>query len=276
MSRLGEIRLRVQGFVVEHFLRYDSAALTRALGGLGIARGDVLMVHASLGPHSGFQGRPVDMIRCLQESIGLEGLLVMPSMTYSDSSKNHLLRSEPMNARRSPSRMGLLSEVFRRSAGVQRSLSPTHPLLAWGSRAGDFIAGHDETPRPFGPDSPFQRLLDLDGKILCINAALETITFTHFLEDRIQHQLPFALYDSTLYVGQVVDFDGATRQVPTRVLSDESRMRRNESTLWKSSEFKRILRQKRLGNTTFRLVSCRSLAALVEDMYRTGKSLFES
>ena len=35
--------------------------------------------------------------------------------------------------------MGILSESFRRSAGVERSLSPSHPLLAWGK-------GRDEFP----------------------------------------------------------------------------------------------------------------------------------
>ncbi|MCG5502206.1 AAC(3) family N-acetyltransferase, partial [Ectothiorhodospira lacustris] len=107
------------------------------------------MIHASWGPANGFHGRPADMIFILKELIGVNGLLVMPSLTYqNESSREFLARGVPMDVRRSPSQMGLLSEVFRRGKGVRRSLSPTHPLLAWGHRAEEFLAGHEEALVP--------------------------------------------------------------------------------------------------------------------------------
>jgi aminoglycoside 3-N-acetyltransferase len=195
-------------------------------------------------------------------------------MTYTDSSKAFLLRGAEMNVRRSASQMGLLTEVFRRGRDVRRSLSPTHPLLAWGGRAEHFLAGHHETDRPFGPDSPFQRLLDLDGKVLCIDAVPETVTFTHFLEDRIHDRLPFALYERERYTGKVIDADGRPHLVPTRVLSDESRRRRREDLLWKKARMLGITRRMRVGNTSLMLLRCRELTALVERMYSDGQSLF--
>src|SRR5258706_10875314 len=132
MSQLGRIRFKYFGWFVNRFLTYDTKAFSRALAELGIAVGDVLMVHSSLHTHSGFKGRPVDMIGALKLSVGSHGLLVMPSMTYVDSSKAFLLRGGEMKVSRSPSQMGLLTEVFRRGKDVHRSLSPTHPLLAWG------------------------------------------------------------------------------------------------------------------------------------------------
>jgi aminoglycoside 3-N-acetyltransferase len=196
---------------------------------------------------------------------------VMPSMTYTDSSKDFLLRGEAMKLRHSPSRMGLLSEVFRRGKDMQRSLSPTHPLLAWGPSSEVFVADHDKTDRPFGPDSPFQRLLDLDGKVLCIDAASETITFTHFLEDRIRDRLPFDLYEAEHYPGKVVDAADVVRFIPTLVLSDESRRRRNERVLWKEG----VLRHKRVGNSTLSVVGCRELARFVDDADRDGSLIFD-
>ena len=274
MSRLGRVKFRLFGFIVERFLSYDATAFSRALSELGISGGDVLMVHSSLHAHSGYRGRPIDMIKALKDAVGPHGILVMPSMTYSDSSKAFLVRGMEMDVRRSPSRMGLLTEVFRRGKDVRRSLSPTHPLLAWGDRAEMFLAGHDQTDRPFGPASPFQRLLDLDGKILCIDAVPETITFTHFLEDRIADKLPLSLYEPDLYSGKVLDAAGRLRLVPTRVLSDESRQRRREERLWQKARSRGIMRRKKLGNTWLMLLRCRELAMLVENMYADGESLF--
>jgi aminoglycoside 3-N-acetyltransferase len=274
MSWLGQVKFRLSGILVERLLAYDTAAFIRALAELGIRSGDALMVHSSLHPHSGYRDRPVDMIAALKDAVGPQGLLIMPSMTYTDSSRDFLSRGVEMSVRRSPSRMGLLTEVFRRGKDVRRSLSPTHPLLAWGDGADTFLAGHDLTDRPFGPASPFQRLLDLGGKILCIGAVPETVTFTHFLEDRMRDKLPFGLYEPECYSGKVIDTDGRVRVVPTLVLSDESRRLRREDGLWRKARVEGVTRWKKLGNTTLMLLHCRDLTALVERMYANGESLF--
>ncbi|MEH6814112.1 MAG: AAC(3) family N-acetyltransferase, partial [Motiliproteus sp.] len=135
------------------------------------------------------------MIQALKQAVGPQGLLVMTSMPYqNESSREFLERGGKINIRRSPSKMGLLSEVFRRNKETVRSLSPTHPLLAWGTEADAFIAGHDQASSPFGPVSPFQKLLERDAKVLCIDAPFSTVTFTHFVEDRIANNLPYPLY----------------------------------------------------------------------------------
>ena len=276
MSWLGKSRFRLTGFVVRHFMTYDTDSFAKTLSELGVVPGDVLMVHSSLHANSGYRDRPVDMIGALKMAVGTRGLLVMPSMTYTDSSKAFLGRGEPMNQRRSPSKMGLLTEVFRRGKDVRRSLSPTHPLLAWGERAESFLDRHEKTDRSFGPASPFQRLLDLDGKVLCIDAVPETVTFTHFLEDRIQDKLPFQFYDEAHHVGKVVDSEGRTLEVPTRVLSEESRRRRREGALWENARRRRVTRYARVGNTRLMLLRCRELADLVDEMTANGESLFST
>ena len=274
MSLLGRLRFSLRGAVVERFLSYDATDFARALTTLGIRSGDVLMVHSSIRPASGFRGKPLDMINVLKHAVGPNGLLVMPSMTYSGSSKAFLEGGGELRVHRHPSRMGLMSEVFRRGKDTYRSLSPTHPLLAWGNGAAPFLADHHKTDRPFGPESPFARLLAMEGKILCVNAAPETITFTHFLEDRIQEKLPFALYEPACYTGRVIEADGTVHNVPTRVLSDESRRRRREEKLWRRARRTRVIHRARVGITRIEVVSCSDLTALVDTMYSEGESLF--
>src|SRR6266571_4450992 len=161
------IKARIKAQILRHFFSYDAARLVARLRMLGVVSGDALMVHASWLPMNGFLGRPADMIAALQTAVGQAGLLVMPSLTYQNqSSREFLLSGRPMDVRRSASKMGLLSETFRRSTDVVRSLSPTHPLLAWGRESAAFLADHERALVPFGQGSPFAKLLERRGKIL--------------------------------------------------------------------------------------------------------------
>ncbi|MCK7579239.1 MAG: AAC(3) family N-acetyltransferase [Chromatiales bacterium] len=149
--------------------------------------------------------------------------------------------------------MGLLTEVFRRGKGVVRSLSPTHPLLAWGRDATAFVAGHACTDRPFGPDSPFARLLERNACILCLDTGFASITFTHFVEDRLAETLSVPLYAPQSMTGIVIDSEGKRIECPTRVLSQEANQLRRESRLIDHLQRHRLLHQRRLGNSHFHL-----------------------
>lgn len=115
----------IKSFLVDYFMSYDVNHFSSSLSQLGLADHDSVMIHASWQALNGFKGRPVNMVNSLKELVGPAGLLVMPSLTYqNESTHDYLLRYKPMNVRRTPSMMGLLSEVFRRGKEVRRSLIP--------------------------------------------------------------------------------------------------------------------------------------------------------
>ncbi|MDZ7752525.1 MAG: AAC(3) family N-acetyltransferase [Gammaproteobacteria bacterium] len=235
------------------------------------------MVHSSWLPFSGFAGTPADMVEGLRRAVTSDGLIVMPSMTYHNQSSREFLEGEGvMKVRRSPSRMGLLTEVFRRSAGVRRSLSPTHPLLAWGDRAEWFLAGHEDALEPFGASSPFARLLELDAKILCVDAPFSTITYTHFLEDRIAETLPFPLYEPEPLAGTVLDYEGQEREVPVKVLNRVANQMRREERLVKELDERGVIQRARVGNTRLLLVGARAMADAVDEMTAQGRGFFDA
>ena len=64
-----------------------------------------------------------------------------------------------------PSRMGILSEMFRRQKDTRRSLNPAHPVLAAGPLASWFVEGHEECAYSCGPGSPFEKLIEKDAKL---------------------------------------------------------------------------------------------------------------
>ena len=199
----------------------------------------------------------------------------MPSFTYHDeSSAAYLARGAAMDVRRSPSRMGFLSEVFRRDREARRSLSPTHPLAAWGAGAASFIAGHEATPASFGPDSPFGRLVERNARILLVDAPFSTITFTHFLEDRIRETLAMPFYEAAPRDGTVIDAEGNRLSVPTLVISDAANAARREHRLVEALERIGAIRRARVGNTRLALLDCRTMVDTVDRMVASGDSFF--
>lgn len=235
------------------------------------------MVHASWMPTSGFQGSPLAMIESLKSTVGEEGLLIMPSMTYhNQSSREFLETGKPVDLRRSPSKMGILSEVFRRNRAVQRSQSVTHPILAWGKGSKVLIEGQAQNDKPFGQDSVFGRLLKLNGKVLCINTPFSSITFTHHLEDRIAGHLPFPLYDAQPMTGILIDQAGNEKELKAFVLSELANSLRCEERLVKELDRRGIIKRSRIGNTRLLLVECQRMRDCVDEMYKKGKSFFDS
>ncbi len=277
MNFLQHLKTVLKPFIIRNFFSYGPNRLRAVLGCLGVMQGDALMIHASWLPYSGFRGRPLDMIQALKDTVGPTGLLAMSSLTYhNESSKSFLARGIPMDVRRSPSRMGLLTEVFRRNKEVHRSLSPTHPILAWGEKADWLVADHERALEPFGKGTPFAKLLELDGKILTIDAPFSTITFTHFLEDRIAPLLPFPLYEPEPMTGVVIDYEGRRRALLVRVLSDMANSRRREERLLAALDREHILRRARLGNTKLLLLGCRAMTECVDRMLVSGVSFFDT
>jgi len=271
------IKPRLKALAAVTLWAWGPETLLRVLTRCGITVGSTLVVHSSWLPHNGFRGKPADLVRALKNAVGPEGLLVMASMPYHNmTSAEWLARGKAMDARRSPSMMGLISEVFRRSPGVVRSLSATHPLLAWGNRAEAFLSGHQDCDRPFGPDSPFARLLEHDALILGLDAPFSSFTFTHFVEDCLADTLPVALYALEPRRGIVVDQAGVAHDQWVRVLSDEINALRHEERLVDRLKTVGVLHRGRVGNSTLIWIRARDLLEGARALVADGEHFFDA
>jgi len=271
------INNKIKTMVVDMFFKTTSESLRTGLKGVGIEEGDVLMLHSSWMPNNGFKEPPVNFIRVIQSVITASGVLMMPSLTYqNESTKAFLERDGVFDVRRSPSRMGLLTEVFRRNREVRRSLSPTHSILAWGERAEQFLRDHEKAEVPFGRGTPFEKLLQENGKILTVDAPFSTITFTHFLEDRISSMLPFPLYEEAVRQGVTIDYAGNRINVPVKVISDRANELRREKRLVDELESRRLIRRRRAGNIQLLLLNAKDMTDCVDRMVEKGNLFFDS
>src|SRR6184192_1730866 len=176
------------------FRAFTPVDLNRALVELGVVSGDVVMVHSAFDSFLGFQGGPVDVIRTLREVVGARGTLMMPTIPFRGTAVEYALGDPVFDVRRTVSRMGLLTEVFRRSPGVVRSIHPTHSVAVWGNRADAIIAGHERAETPCGRSTPYQKLLEYDGKILLAGVPANTMTFCYFVVEELEPQLAIPVF----------------------------------------------------------------------------------
>lgn len=270
--RLKSIYYKFKRRLIDLVYAYSYADLLKTLRSLGLHSGDILMVHSSFGPFNGFQGTPHDVIKALKEVLGPdEGTLLMVSLPYTGSAREYLKKIKWFDVNRTISRMGLISEIFRRQKDVVRSLHPTHPVLACGPLAAWFIEGHEQCIYPCGPGSPFEKLAQKNGKVLFFDVPFNTITFIHYLEHCIQDRLPFPLYGQEIFSVKVVDAEGTEKEVRTRAFSNEAVQKRRPGILEKELLATRRIKKQRIGRTSLGLVEVQDVISCVNEM--TGKGL---
>jgi len=173
----------------------------------GVRPGDILIVHSSMKSIGQVEGGPEAVIRALQAAVAGEGTLLMP--VFTAPAPDGVWRQAE-----TPSRTGLLTETFRRTAGVVRSLHPTHSVAAWGRRAGEFAAGHDRTSG-LGVGSPFHKAAAAGAGVLMIGCRLPSCSLVHVSEAIVRvpylGKVFYAGYDRTL---TVIDRRGTRSERP--------------------------------------------------------------
>lgn len=159
--------------------------LATLLATLGVSPGATILLHTSM-ENIGRRVpgmKPVTLIRLLQERLGEDGTLLMPTFPFQGRQRDYADRCDSFDVHKTPSQAGLVTEVFRRMPGVVRSLHPTHPIAGWGRHAGDLLAAH-HLGTAFGPNSPMYRLREYGGLVVGVGTRPgETFTILHVPEE---------------------------------------------------------------------------------------------
>lgn len=257
------------------FLSYGRPELLTALRDLGVGTGSCVMLHSAFSSANGFRGTIPDLIDTFLEAVGPQGHLMMVSLPYRTASLDWLQSGRRFDVRRTPSMMGMVSEVFRRREGVLRSLHPTHPILVHGPRAEEIIAGHPECLHPCGPGTPFDWLLKLDGRSVFFNVPIDMFTFFHYLEHHVSPQLPFPLYTEEPFDAPVVDTEGRPRSVRTYAFARDAIRRRQPERLYDELRSRGLVTQVRVGASELLAVRVRDALACTNDLQRQGRLFYD-
>lgn len=198
----------------------DLESIKAALINCGIKSGDHVMVHSSLSKIGPVNGGAETIVEALKDVIGKEGIILMPTSPVDLLQYEYVEKSPVLDVRNTPSKMGKITEVFRISSGVKRSLHPTEPIAAWGKDAVSYIENHHLFETPYHSLSPYMELVKNNGKILYIGVSLDNAgTHLHTLEDACDVGVP--VYLEKIYSLKVIDDSGNELFVSTKVHNPE-------------------------------------------------------
>ena len=174
------------------------SSLVSDLHALGVRPGMVLVVHSSLRSMGFVNGGPVAVILALEEVLGPEGTLVMPTHSADLSDPANWMNDPVPEAWWAEMRatmpaydpdltptyhMGVIAETFRKQRGVIRSDNPDASFAAWGKHARHITENHALCPL-FGEQSPLARVYELDGWVLLLGVEHNRNTSLHVAEGR--------------------------------------------------------------------------------------------
>ena len=261
--------------IAQRYFSYTSVHLENQLKIMGITAGDTVLMHSAFRVLNGFEGTPDQVIACVLNVIGESGNLVMVSMPYTGSTAAYLQAGIPFDVQQTMSAMGVITEIFRQTPGVVRSVNPAHPILAWGPAAPWLIADHEHTRYSCGKGSPFEKLVHVQAKALFFDVSLRRMTFFHYLEDLFQDTLPVKLYEETPLGSIVIDTSGNTKAVQTYVFSSAARRYRNGQNLREALRKANIIESKTIGNTQLIVLQLPQVVQCAQQLVKSGKSLWK-
>ena len=186
------------------------------LAKLGVKTGMTLVVHSSLRSLGNVNGGPVAVILALEEMLGTEGTLVMPTFSADNGEPSNWNNPpvpeewwEPIRATMpaydvdmTPTfNMGMVAETFRKQPGVIRSTNPDASFAAWGRHAERIIDDHALCPL-FGETSPLARVYGLNGWVLLLGVGHNKNSSLHLAEGRAK------IPHGTIHLGAPIMEDG--------------------------------------------------------------------
>ena len=185
----------------------NESQFKKLLVNIGFKSGAVVMVHSSMDEiwRRVPTMTPFKLIRLLIELIGEDGTLLMPAFPFWGRQLTYVTSNKTFDVKRSPSKVGLVTEIFRRMPGVKRSLHPTHSITGIGKHADAILSTH-HLGTAFGENSPFCKMRAFGGIVVILGAIPEALTLMHVAEELHPKTFDYA-YMKTLYPITIINGD---------------------------------------------------------------------
>ena len=255
------------------------AELEADLRNLGVTAGRDLLIHSSMSKIGPVQGGAETVIRALQALAGPAATLIMPAYPMPSTMSQWMRDPAPFHVSDSPSRMGILTEVFRKMPGVLRSAHPSHSVAALGPDAAAYTAEHHKVATPCGPGSPFLVHTERGGDILCIGTGVGKITSYHVVEDHLA-DFPLPVYLAERMAKDVIFADGRHERI--EILVGDARL-----SPWRVDNFKpkeveflahlrgyKACREGKIGDAASHLIGAARFHAMMVDLAGKGITIY--
>lgn len=277
MSLIDTVKQRLKGAaksadvaLTRQFRSFTPQDLRAVLDRLGLRAGDAVLVHSGMEGFKGFEGKPGDVIRAISDAVGGVGHVLMPNQPFQGSAVDHVEGGAVFDVRRTPSMVGLVGEIFRRSDGVVRSLHPTHPVAVRGPDSAAFIADTVRCETPCGRHTAYARFGEVDGKILLLGTDEHVMTYYHCVEEELEPLLPKSPFTSRVFDMPAIDAHGARRVIRNRLLDPAMSRARDMSRIVPALQAARGWTEETVGSLRAIVVRATTLRAQALDQAAKG------
>jgi aminoglycoside 3-N-acetyltransferase len=245
--------------------------IKKDIANLPINKGDTVFVHSALSSLGYFDFDPERLIELLLDKVGTEGNLLMPGFPINGYTIDYLKANPVFDVQKTPSRMGMFTEKFRTKFKAERSLHPSHSVLAVGPLAKEITAEHHLSPNPFGTHSPFYKFLQLkNSKVLGLGTTIFPFTVFRVYESMNYESYPVQVFNEEKMDTEIIDRDGKRFFYTTFVHNPQaSNLRRN--MLFENYFIKKgMLKKYKTGRTDSYLLSAGEFLKEMEENYKQG------
>ena len=147
---------------------------------IGVKQGEIIYVSSFMPILGNSSNLLNDTIDALIDSVGNNGTIVMPTFNWD------YCKGEVFDPETSPSQVGVLTEMFRKRAGVLRSITPPWCTFAATGKMAKEIVGIKGTSS-FGSDSILEFLYEINAKYVLLGCSYKQgAVHIHWLEERFE------------------------------------------------------------------------------------------
>ena len=157
---------------------YTKEDLRNCLIEMGLTGKEAIMVHSSMKSIGEVDGGADTVVDVFMDFFQ-DGLFMTPTHTWDQMSAEYSV----FDRETEPACVGIIPNVFRKREGVVRSLHPTHSIAAYGKNAEEFIKGEENATSPCPPGGCWDRLREIDAKILLLGVTHTRNTYIHSVDE---------------------------------------------------------------------------------------------
>jgi aminoglycoside 3-N-acetyltransferase len=171
-------------------------SLQSQLRTLGVRDDNLLLVHSNVA--GGDLSEICAVFEALCDVVQPHGTVAFPTFTFD------FCKGKPYDYRKTPSQMGMLTEMARRHRSAHRIYHPIYGFALLGAEAKS-LADSIHNVSSYGDDSLFGELRRRNGQILIINLPFaHSMTFFHHVEEMVGCDYRYM----KAFSGEVIDSSG--------------------------------------------------------------------
>lgn len=256
---------------------WTKADLLQQLQAIGIVKGDTLLVHSSLSKIGYIENGPKDLVDALLEAVGPDGNILMPNSPNASFQLDYIQTIQVFDVANDASRLGAITEYFRKLPEAKRSQHPTEPVSCVGPDAAYFVDSHFGNLTPYNENSPFYRVSERKGKILYIGVTLDNAgTNLHTLEDAVP-DFKYPIYHPQKFPVKVKFEDGTIHEMTTKVHNPVWSKKRQCDGLIPLFKEKGAMQEVQIGNAATLLTDAgKMLEVMLTEYKERGVTMYTS